>query len=208
MPPQPLSPAGYSRNTGSVSPRGYVPSSTPQQSSYSSTAGINGYGSGTMAGLGVPGSPSFLNGSTANSPYASKSVPLGVSKATCQPRGVPNTLHQPGVSSKPCTNLRYPQNHAPAALGHPQRHAPALECPQCCVPALGCPQRHAPAPGCPQCYAPALGHPQCHTPALECPQHRAPALGCPQCRAPAPGCPQSQWRSQGGAGTQPRQPQS
>ncbi|NXL54282.1 COE3 factor, partial [Podilymbus podiceps] len=75
---------GYSRNTGSVSPRGYVPSSTPQQSSYSGAAGINGYGGGTMAGLGVPGSPSFLNGSTANSPYAimPASPPLGASSIT------------------------------------------------------------------------------------------------------------------------------
>ncbi|NXG87490.1 COE3 factor, partial [Stercorarius parasiticus] len=82
--PWPLSPTGYSRNTGSVSPRGYVPSSTPQQSSYSSAAGINGYGGGTMAGLGVPGSPSFLNGSTANSPYAimPASPPLGASSIT------------------------------------------------------------------------------------------------------------------------------
>lgn len=98
--PRPLSPAGYSRNTGSVSPRGYVPSSTPQQSSYSSAAGINGYGSGTMAGLGVPGSPSFLNGSTANSPYASESVPQGVPKAMQQPRGVPKAVYQPQGAPK------------------------------------------------------------------------------------------------------------
>ena len=132
--PRPLSPTGYSRNTGSVSPRGYVPSSTPQQSSYSGAAGINGYGGGTMAGLGVPGSPSFLNGSTANSPYASESGPWGVSnamhqpwgvpKAMCQSRGIPNAMHQPWgvlnavhqpqvfltlctspeVSPKPCTS--------------------------------------------------------------------------------------------------------
>ncbi|NXJ86064.1 COE3 factor, partial [Trogon melanurus] len=72
---------GYSRSTGSVSPRGYVPSSTPQQGGYGGAAGINGYGGGTMAGLGVPGSPSFLNGSTANSPYAimPASPPLGAS---------------------------------------------------------------------------------------------------------------------------------
>ncbi|KAM7000469.1 transcription factor COE3 isoform 2-T2 [Tautogolabrus adspersus] len=62
---------GYSRNSNSVSPRGYVPSSTPQQSNYNTiTSTMNGYGAG-MTNLGVPGSPSFLNGS-ANSAYAIK----------------------------------------------------------------------------------------------------------------------------------------
>ncbi|XP_072353796.1 transcription factor COE3-like isoform X5 [Scyliorhinus torazame] len=62
---------GYSRNTNSVSPRGYVTSSNPQQSSYN-TGSMNGYGNAGMTNLGIPGSPSFLNGSTANSPYAMK----------------------------------------------------------------------------------------------------------------------------------------
>ncbi|KAG7271785.1 hypothetical protein CRUP_009574 [Coryphaenoides rupestris] len=63
---------GYSRNSNSVSPRGYVPSSTPQQSNYNTiTSTMNGYGAG-MTNLGVPGSPGFLNGSSANSPYAIK----------------------------------------------------------------------------------------------------------------------------------------
>uniref|UniRef100_A0A4W5NAC8 EBF transcription factor 1 n=1 Tax=Hucho hucho TaxID=62062 RepID=A0A4W5NAC8_9TELE len=61
---------GFSRNTSSVSPHGYVPSSTPQQTNYSSvTTSMNGYGNTVMSNLG--GSPSFLNGSAANSPYAS-----------------------------------------------------------------------------------------------------------------------------------------
>ncbi|XP_030649257.1 transcription factor COE1-A-like isoform X7 [Chanos chanos] len=62
----------FSRNTSSVSPHGYVPSSTPQQSSYSTVStSMNGYGNSTaMTNLG--GSPSFLNGSAANSPYAIK----------------------------------------------------------------------------------------------------------------------------------------
>ncbi|ETE73495.1 Transcription factor COE1, partial [Ophiophagus hannah] len=61
---------GYSRNTSSVSPRGYVPSSTPQQSNYNTVSNsMNGYGNASMPNLGVPGSPGFLNGSTANSPY-------------------------------------------------------------------------------------------------------------------------------------------
>ncbi|XP_012578896.1 PREDICTED: transcription factor COE3, partial [Condylura cristata] len=65
-----VSTVGYSRNTSSVSPRGYAPSSTPQQSNYNTVStSMNGYGSGAMANLGVPGSPGFLNGSSANSPY-------------------------------------------------------------------------------------------------------------------------------------------
>uniref|UniRef100_H3D734 Uncharacterized protein n=1 Tax=Tetraodon nigroviridis TaxID=99883 RepID=H3D734_TETNG len=61
---------GYSRNTSSVSPRGYISSSTPQQSSYNTVSNsMNGYGNAGM-NLGVPSSPGFLNGSSANSPYA------------------------------------------------------------------------------------------------------------------------------------------
>ncbi|XP_018422937.1 PREDICTED: transcription factor COE3-like isoform X3 [Nanorana parkeri] len=73
---------GYSRNSSSVSPRGYVPSSTPQQSHYNTiTSSMNGYAGAGMTSLGVPASPSFLNGSTANSPYAimPASPPLGAS---------------------------------------------------------------------------------------------------------------------------------
>uniref|UniRef100_A0A673GG78 Transcription factor COE1 n=1 Tax=Sinocyclocheilus rhinocerous TaxID=307959 RepID=A0A673GG78_9TELE len=62
---------GFSRNTSSVSPHGYVPSTTPQQSSYSTVStNMNGYGNTGMTTLG--GSPNFLNGSAANSPYAIK----------------------------------------------------------------------------------------------------------------------------------------
>ncbi|XP_075922439.1 transcription factor COE3 isoform X18 [Petromyzon marinus] len=65
---------GYSRNTSSVSPRGYVPSSTPQQSNYNTVSNsMNGYGNAGMGNLGVPGSPGFLNGSSASSPYATMS---------------------------------------------------------------------------------------------------------------------------------------
>ena len=63
--------SGFTRNTSSVSPHGYVPSSTPQQSSYSTVStSMNGYGNSGMTTLG--GSPNFLNGSAANSPYASE----------------------------------------------------------------------------------------------------------------------------------------
>ncbi|XP_059388789.1 transcription factor COE3a isoform X17 [Carassius carassius] len=65
---------GYSRNTSSVSPRGYVPSSTPQQSNYNTVSNsMNGYGNAGMPNLGVPSSPGFLNGSSANSPYGTMS---------------------------------------------------------------------------------------------------------------------------------------
>lgn len=65
--------SGFTRNSSSVSPHGYVPSTTPQQTNYSSvTTSMNGYGTAAMSNLG--GSPTFLNGSAANSPYASKCV--------------------------------------------------------------------------------------------------------------------------------------
>uniref|UniRef100_A0A8C3APK7 EBF transcription factor 3a n=1 Tax=Cyclopterus lumpus TaxID=8103 RepID=A0A8C3APK7_CYCLU len=65
---------GYSRNTSSVSPRGYISSSTPQQSGYNSVSNsMNGYGNAGM-NLGVPSSPGFLNGSSANSPYGSEDI--------------------------------------------------------------------------------------------------------------------------------------
>lgn len=65
-------PAGFVRSSSSVSPHGYAPSSTPQQTSYTSvTSTMNGYANNTgMTNLG--GSPTFLNGSAANSPYASE----------------------------------------------------------------------------------------------------------------------------------------
>ncbi|XP_070774067.1 transcription factor COE1 isoform X9 [Enoplosus armatus] len=63
---------GFVRSSSSVSPHGYVPSSTPQQTGYTSvTSTMNGYANNTgMTNLG--GSPTFLNGSAANSPYAIK----------------------------------------------------------------------------------------------------------------------------------------
>ncbi|XP_070789931.1 transcription factor COE1 isoform X10 [Pituophis catenifer annectens] len=62
---------GFTRNSSSVSPHGYVPSTTPQQTNYNSvTTSMNGYGNAGMSNLG--GSPTFLNGSAANSPYAMK----------------------------------------------------------------------------------------------------------------------------------------
>uniref|UniRef100_A0A674HTR6 Transcription factor COE4 n=1 Tax=Taeniopygia guttata TaxID=59729 RepID=A0A674HTR6_TAEGU len=61
-------PAGFSRSPGTPPARGFgPPGSAPQQGFAGATSG---FGGATMAGLGVPGSPpSFLNGSTATSPY-------------------------------------------------------------------------------------------------------------------------------------------
>ncbi|XP_070769771.1 transcription factor COE1-A isoform X10 [Enoplosus armatus] len=68
---------GFNRSTSSVSPHGYVPSSTPQQSSYSSVStSMNGYANSGMATLGT--SPNFLNGSAGNSPYATNMVSAAV----------------------------------------------------------------------------------------------------------------------------------
>uniref|UniRef100_A0A1A8FG46 Coe2 n=1 Tax=Nothobranchius korthausae TaxID=1143690 RepID=A0A1A8FG46_9TELE len=91
---------GYSRNSNSVSPRGYVPSSTPQQSNYNTiTSTMNGYGAG-MTNLGVPGSPGFLNGSTANSAYAIKQ------KSAFAPVVRPQTSPPPTCTTTNGSNLQ------------------------------------------------------------------------------------------------------
>ncbi|KAM8908332.1 LOW QUALITY PROTEIN: transcription factor COE3 [Spinachia spinachia] len=90
---------GYSRNSNSVSPRGYVPSSTPQQSNYNTiTSTMNGYGAG-MTNLGVPGSPGFLNGS-ANSAYAIKQ------KSAFAPVVRPQTSPPPTCTTTNGSNLQ------------------------------------------------------------------------------------------------------
>ncbi|XP_072290458.1 transcription factor COE3-like [Eucyclogobius newberryi] len=64
---------GYTRGSNSVSPRGYAPSSTPQNSNYSSS--VNGYNN-----MNLSSSPGFINGNS-SSPYAmvSSSPPMAVS---------------------------------------------------------------------------------------------------------------------------------
>ncbi|KAG2469262.1 transcription factor COE2 isoform X1 [Polypterus senegalus] len=59
----------YIRNPSSLSPRGYPSASTPQQSGYSSSGSMNGYGSVPMSSLAVPGSPGFSGTSPNGSPY-------------------------------------------------------------------------------------------------------------------------------------------
>ncbi|XP_067897380.1 transcription factor COE3-like isoform X4 [Heterodontus francisci] len=114
---------GYSRNTNSVSPRGYVTSSTPQQSNYN-TSSMNGYGNAAMTNLGIPGSPSFLNGSTANSPYAivPPSPPMTASSITLSSNG--NTT--PGIFSFSPVNMisAVKQKSAFAPVVRPQASPP------------------------------------------------------------------------------------
>ncbi|TWW78571.1 Transcription factor COE3 [Takifugu flavidus] len=87
---------GYSRNTSSVSPRGYISSSTPQQSSYNTVSNsMNGYGNAGM-NLGVPSSPGFLNGSSANSPYGTLLTARSHSLLPSQP---PSAFSLPIVSA-------------------------------------------------------------------------------------------------------------
>ncbi|XP_076707744.2 transcription factor COE4 isoform X2 [Callospermophilus lateralis] len=85
---------GYARSCSSASPRGFAPSPGSQQSSYGSGlgAGLSGYGAPGVAGLGVPGSPSFLNGSTATSPFA---------KERLCPRAASTQLPTPGLPQSP-----------------------------------------------------------------------------------------------------------
>ncbi|XP_038600437.1 transcription factor COE4 isoform X2 [Tachyglossus aculeatus] len=106
---------GGGREGGSPLPNAYVPSSSPQQSSYSSvTPSVGGYGAAGMASLGVPASPGFLNGSTANSPYAtaaSTSVfsfsPVNMISAAVKQKSAFAPVLRPTVSSPPpCSGLQ------------------------------------------------------------------------------------------------------
>ncbi|XP_077334468.1 transcription factor COE3-like isoform X1 [Lithobates pipiens] len=124
---QQASDQGYIRNTSSVSPRGYVPSSTPQQSNYNTiTSSMNGYAGAGMTSLGVPVSPSFLNGSTANSPYAimPASPPLGASSITL-PSGA-NSGTPTGIFSFSPVNMisAVKQKSAFAPVVRPQNSPP------------------------------------------------------------------------------------
>ncbi|OXB79344.1 UNVERIFIED_CONTAM: hypothetical protein H355_008149, partial [Colinus virginianus] len=117
---------GRSSSSSSASPRGYVPSSTPQQSAYGGSSGIAGYGGSAMAGLGVPGSPSFLNGSTANSPYAivPASPPLGASSITL-PSAAATSAPAGGFSFSPVNMISaVKQKSAFAPVVRPQNSPP------------------------------------------------------------------------------------
>ncbi|KAM6132341.1 transcription factor COE4-like [Pterocles gutturalis] len=123
---------GFTRSGGSASPRGYVPGSPPQQSGYGGgtggvTGSVTGYGSGSMAGLGVPGSPSFLNGSTANSPYAivPASPPLAASSVTLPGGSSAAAPPAGGFSFSPVTMISaVKQKSAFAPVVRPQTSPP------------------------------------------------------------------------------------
>uniref|UniRef100_A0AAY5EXS2 IPT/TIG domain-containing protein n=1 Tax=Electrophorus electricus TaxID=8005 RepID=A0AAY5EXS2_ELEEL len=108
---------GYSRNSNSVSPRGYVPSSTPQQSNYNTiTSTMNGYGAASMTNLGVPGSPSFLNGTTSTSPSPSPA---------CLPASVASSIPLPAASFSPVHMISaVKQKSAFAPVVRPQTSPP------------------------------------------------------------------------------------
>ncbi|XP_043919216.1 transcription factor COE3-like isoform X2 [Protopterus annectens] len=116
---------GFARNSSSVSPRGYVPSSTPQQSGYNTiTSTMNGYGSAAMTSLGVPGSPSFLSGSATNSPYAimPSSPPVGSSSISLPTSG---TTSAGGFSFSPVNMISaVKQKSAFAPVVRPQNSPP------------------------------------------------------------------------------------
>ncbi|XP_053180304.1 transcription factor COE1-A isoform X9 [Scomber japonicus] len=97
---------GFSRSTSSVSPHGYVPSSTPQQSSYSSVStSMNGYANSGMATLGT--SPNFLNGSAGNSPYATNMVSAAVKqKSAFAPVVRPQNSPPPTCTSANANSLQ------------------------------------------------------------------------------------------------------
>ncbi|XP_016307031.1 transcription factor COE1-like [Sinocyclocheilus anshuiensis] len=113
---------GYSRNTSSVSPHGYVPSSTPQQSSYSTvSSSMNGYGNSGMTNL--TGSPSFLNGSATNSPYAILSSSSTMASSTSLPS---NCSSSSGIFSFSPANMvsAVKQKSAFAPVVRPQSSPP------------------------------------------------------------------------------------
>uniref|UniRef100_A0A672PPR4 EBF transcription factor 2 n=1 Tax=Sinocyclocheilus grahami TaxID=75366 RepID=A0A672PPR4_SINGR len=87
---------GYTRNPSGLSPRGYPSASTPQQSCYGSSGGMNvSYGAVPMSSLGVSGSPGFNSASPNSSPYASDAFapvlrPQGSPSPVCQTSGGPS----------------------------------------------------------------------------------------------------------------------
>nr|XP_041571505.1 transcription factor COE4 isoform X2 [Taeniopygia guttata] len=116
---------GFSRSPGTPPARGFgPPGSAPQQGFAGATSG---FGGATMAGLGVPGSPpSFLNGSTATSPYAilPASPPLGASSVAVT-SGPGSATSPGGFSFSPVTMISaVKQKSAFAPVLRPQGSPP------------------------------------------------------------------------------------
>uniref|UniRef100_A0A8C0LLZ4 IPT/TIG domain-containing protein n=1 Tax=Canis lupus dingo TaxID=286419 RepID=A0A8C0LLZ4_CANLU len=115
---------GFTRNSSSVSPHGYVPSTTPQQTNYNSVStSMNGYGTAAMSNLG--GSPTFLNGSAANSPYATvkqKSAFAPVVRPQTSPPPTCTSTNGNSLQGKPhpgppgCPDFTLPGPEADASL--------------------------------------------------------------------------------------------
>ncbi|KAK1904461.1 Transcription factor COE1, partial [Dissostichus eleginoides] len=113
---------GYSRNTSSVSPHGYVPSSTPQQSGYSTTS-MNGYSNSGMATLGT--SPNFLNGSAGNSPYAIVPSSPTMASSTSLPSNCSGSSGIFSFSPANMVSAAVKQKSAFAPVVRPQNSPPA-----------------------------------------------------------------------------------
>ncbi|XP_016160726.1 PREDICTED: transcription factor COE4-like, partial [Ficedula albicollis] len=138
--PERLPKGGFSRSPGTPPARGFGPPGSAPQQGFAGATG--GFGGATMAGLGVPGSPpSFLNGSTATSPYAilPASPPLGASSvavtsgpgAATPPGGFsfsPVTMisavkQKSAFSCPPVPRLAPPPSLSPRARARPPRPA-------------------------------------------------------------------------------------
>uniref|UniRef100_A0A3Q2XGB5 Transcription factor COE3-like n=1 Tax=Hippocampus comes TaxID=109280 RepID=A0A3Q2XGB5_HIPCM len=95
---------GYARNGNSQqSPRGYAPTSTPQQTNYGNTVSnsLNAYANSSMPNLGAASSPNFLNGSSANSPYGTKSAFAPVVRPASSPTPTNNCGVNAGLQGDP-----------------------------------------------------------------------------------------------------------
>uniref|UniRef100_A0A8C7KIY3 EBF transcription factor 3 n=2 Tax=Oncorhynchus TaxID=8016 RepID=A0A8C7KIY3_ONCKI len=120
---------GYSRNTSSASPRGYITSSTPQQSSYNTVSNsMNGYGNSGMSNLGVPSSPGFLNGSshvlTPHPPTPSHILSAVKQKSAFAPVVRPQASPPPSCTSANGNGLQdTPHIHTNASHRHPCTHS-------------------------------------------------------------------------------------
>ncbi|XP_041571506.2 transcription factor COE4 isoform X4 [Taeniopygia guttata] len=116
---------GFSRSPGTPPARGFGPPGSAPQQGFAGATG--GFGGATMAGLGVPGSPpSFLNGSTATSPYAilPASPPLGASSVAVT-SGPGSATSPGGFSFSPVTMISaVKQKSAFAPVLRPQGSPP------------------------------------------------------------------------------------
>ncbi|XP_061755232.1 transcription factor COE1-like isoform X2 [Nerophis ophidion] len=114
--------AGFARSSSSssVSPPSYASGSTPQQSGYTPGA-VNGY---NMTNLG--GSPTFLNGSAANSPYAIVPSSPGMASSTSLPSNCSSSSSV--FSFSPANMVAAKQKSAFAPVVRPSSSPPPPSC--------------------------------------------------------------------------------